>query len=60
MSHNKPAKPIPEPPKDEVTLAAMAWAEFLYDEYILAKHKQLLLDKRDITIRGNEPNEGNT
>lgn len=56
MSHTKPAKPTSEPPKDEVKLAAMAWAEFLYDEYMLEKHKQLLLSEQDTTME--ETSEG--
>lgn len=39
-----------EASKQEVRAAAMAWAEFLYDEFILEKHKQLLLDEQDTTI----------
>ena len=35
----KPQKPS----KAEVSEQALAWAEFLYDEYLLEKHKQLLL-----------------
>lgn len=29
---------------------AMLWAEFLYDEYLLYKHKQLLLDSESSKI----------
>lgn len=39
-----------KPTKEEVKLAAMAWAEFLYDEYCLDKHKQLLLAEKHRTI----------
>jgi len=39
-----------KPTNEEVKLAAMAWAEFLYDEYCLDKHKQLLLGKKRRTI----------
>ena len=38
------------PSKQEVTQAALAWAEFLYDEYMLKKHKQLLLYKQQYTL----------
>jgi hypothetical protein len=30
--------------------AARVWAEFLFDEYMLEKHKQLLLAKQDTTM----------
>lgn len=36
--------------KPEVQAAAMAWAEFLYDEYMLRKQKQLLLKSKDTKI----------
>lgn len=36
--------------QQEVTQAALAWAEFLYDEFMLRKHKQLLLDKQRSTL----------
>ena len=39
-----------KPTKEEIKLAAVAWAEFLYDEYCLDKHKQLLLGKNSTTI----------
>jgi hypothetical protein len=45
----KPAKQN-APSRQEVSRAALAWAEFLYDEYMLKKHKQLLLDKRRSTL----------
>jgi hypothetical protein len=35
---------------DDKLAAARAWAEFLYDEYTLEKHKQLLLGKEDTTM----------
>lgn len=38
------------PSEQEVTRAALAWAEFLYDEFMLKKHKQLLLDKQRSTL----------
>jgi len=40
--------------KQEVHTAAMAWAEFLYDEYMLEKHKQLLLNEQDTKIKSKE------
>lgn len=47
--------------KQEVRAAAMAWAEFLYDEYMLKKQKQLLLSEKDTKIvlkqRGGEGNK---
>ena len=42
--------PNQRPTKEEVKLAAMAWAEFLYDEYCLDKKKQLILGEKHITI----------
>ena len=50
MSHKKPAIPDPEPSEEDMKLAVLAWAEFLYDEYMLVKHKQLLLDKQQTKI----------
>lgn len=35
-----------KPTKEEVKLAAMAWAEFLYDEYRLEKQNKLLLSEK--------------
>lgn len=35
---------------DEPQAAALAWAEYLYDQYMLNKHKQLLLNNTDINI----------
>ncbi len=54
MSKAQSVAAQPEPSKQEVTQAALAWAEFLYDEYMLKKHKQLLLDKRHTTIKGSK------
>lgn len=55
---SKARKPVKqnEPSKQEVSQAVLAWAEFLYDEYMLKKHKQLLLDKRRSTL--DSYNEG--
>lgn len=41
---------VSKPSKEELRQAALAWAEFLYDEYMLKKRKQLLLDCQDKTI----------
>ena len=50
-----------EASKQEVTTAALAWAEFLYDEFMLKKHKQLLSNEQDTTIeRKEQGGEGNT
>ncbi len=49
----KPAKQ-PDPTNLEVSRAALAWAEFLYDEYMLKKHEQLLLDKRQSTLEAHK------
>ncbi len=57
MNRTNPATPPPEPSRDEVRLEALAWAEFLYDEYMLKKHKQLLLDNQDFKIDSNEGNK---
>lgn len=47
--------------KQEVTTAAMAWAEFLYDEFMLKKHKQLLSVEQDKKIEPKQQGgEGNT
>jgi hypothetical protein len=35
---------------EEASLAAKAWAEFLYDEYQLEKQKQLISDKKRTTM----------
>lgn len=40
--------------KEEVMSAAIAWAEFLYDEYMFNKHKQLLLDEKGKKIEKNK------
>ncbi len=40
----------PELSTMEISQAALAWAEFLYDEYMFKKHKQLLLDKQQYTL----------
>ena len=40
---------LQKPSKAELSEQALAWAEFLYDEYVLEKHKQLLLE-------GQQPN----
>lgn len=49
----------PKPTKKELQQAALAWAEFLYDEYMLKKHKQLLLGKPDKKIEVvNQGGEG--
>ncbi len=50
MSKAQSGAGIPEPSRQEVSQAALAWAEFLYDEYMHKKHKQLLLDKRQSTL----------
>ena len=39
-----------KPTKEEVRLAAVAWAEFLYDEYCIDKQKQLILNKKRTTM----------
>jgi len=44
--------------KQEISTAAIAWAEFLYDEFMLAKHKQLLLNKQDKKIVGAKQGGG--
>jgi hypothetical protein len=46
----KHAAPNPKPADDEVRLAAIAWAEFLYEEYQLEKQKQLTLSKENVTV----------
>jgi hypothetical protein len=47
---------------EELRKEALAWAEFLYDEYMLQKQKQLLLDKAHKKIRkaktGGRKSEG--
>jgi hypothetical protein len=40
-----------KPSEEEVRLAARDWAEFLYDEYCIEKHNQLLLGKKRRTIK---------
>ena len=57
MTRNKQADSIPQPSKAEVSEQALAWAEYLYDEYVSSKHKQLLLTERDTTIK-KRTNEG--
>jgi hypothetical protein len=47
---SKPALPQPEPSKRELSQAALAWAEYLYDECTLEKHKQLLSSEQNTTI----------
>ena len=49
----KPVKSSP-PTLEEKRAAAKAWARFLYDEYMLEKHKQLQLDKQDKTMESNK------
>ena len=44
------ALPQPEPSKSELSQAALAWAEYLYDEYTLETHKQLLSSEQNTTI----------
>ncbi len=50
MSHKPKPMPDRKPSMEEKRAAAKAWARFLYDEYMLEKHKQLLLDKQDKTM----------
>jgi hypothetical protein len=52
----------PKPIKAELQREALAWAEFLYDEYMLAKHKQLLLSKQHTKIEADKSSgkEGQT
>ncbi len=50
----------PKPTKAELQRETLAWAEFLYDEYMLKKHKQLLLSRQNTTIDDKQQNEGNT
>ena len=38
------------PTKAELSEQTLAWAEFLYDEYMSVKHKQLLLTDKNTTI----------
>lgn len=42
--------------EDQISPTVMLWAEFLYEEYLLYKHKQFLLDsdnaKIDLTDEG--------
>ena len=40
----------PKPSKAELSKQALAWAEFLYNEYLLEKHKQLLLEGKQPKI----------
>jgi hypothetical protein len=49
---SEPSQPITSLTKPEISEQALAWAEFLYDEYVIKKHKQLLLDNPDTTIKG--------
>ena len=50
MSDGQQASSGPDASQEEVSAAALAWAEYLYDEYVLAKHKQLLLANQNTTI----------
>ncbi len=45
----------PDGSKELVQQQALAWAEFLYDEYMLEKHKQLLLDSQHSKIQVDKP-----
>jgi hypothetical protein len=47
----KPVKSSP-PTLEEKRTAAKAWARFLYDEYMLEKHKQLLSKPTDKKMEG--------
>jgi hypothetical protein len=49
---SEPSQPVTSLTKPEISEQALAWAEFLYDEYVIKKHKQLLLDNPDTTIKG--------
>ena len=42
--------PESEPTKQELQHAALAWADYLYDEFMLKKHKQLLSVEQDKKI----------
>ena len=53
-SSNKPKQSS----KQEVRAAAMAWAEFLYDEYMLQKQKRLLLSYKDTKIEPKKQGGG--
>lgn len=53
MSRTKPTKTAPVT-REEVQEACLAWAEFLYDEYMLNKHKQLLLDNQDSKMESDK------
>jgi hypothetical protein len=46
----KRVAPNPKPSDAEARLAAIAWAEFLFDEYQLEKQKQLTLSKENVTV----------
>jgi hypothetical protein len=41
---------VQKPSQEETKLAAMAWAEFLFDEYQLQKHNRLLLKENSTTM----------
>ena len=40
-----------KPTEEEVKVAAMAWAEFLYEEYCREKQNQLILERKCSTIK---------
>jgi hypothetical protein len=37
-------------PQEEIKAAAVAWAEFLYEEYCLEKQKRLISEEKGIRI----------
>ena len=53
MSRTKPTKKAPVT-REEVQEASLAWAEFLYDGYMLSKHKQLHLDNPDFKMESDK------
>ncbi len=61
QNYNPMSKPLSkahnsDQPQRDVSQAALAWAEYLYDEYMNMKHKQLLLSEQSPTIDSKETN----